>query len=120
MNKDSNSKDNWFQKMIEDYKKECDQLREIVANKENRDQNQNYKDAENKALLNELLLKKDRVDELQNENRNLAEKYLSEKENKHYKKNSYFLLEEMIKDKNQVSYNVGNCIFKTSKSKFKK
>ena len=61
----------------------------------------NRQDVENYALINDLLMKKDRIGQLEKENMQLAGEYLKARE-KGKEGRPLAVLEQMVKDKNEV------------------
>ena len=109
----------WYKEIIKDYKEECRQLRDAIQNQNIQKQQQPMQQKfmleqpsnvgtdslENRALINELLLKKQRIGDLEKENRNLAGEYVKIRNTDEFNSGRPgVVLEQMVKQKNGVTH----------------
>ena len=101
-------KEQWYNGLIGDYQSECRKLRNLLRDqlqkpKRNQkgDSDTSNQNKENLVLLQELLMKRQQVGTLENENKNLVHQFLKSKQERTGTL-PVKVLEQLLKDKNEV------------------
>jgi hypothetical protein len=95
-------RNDWCKDLLRQYDTDLKLLQGMLLNQmQNNQRMPNQHEFDNQALVQELIKKKGKVDQLEKENRDLAQEFLKSK-NEPKDSKPVVVLQEMVKEKNQV------------------